>query len=602
MKIGKDCFLSILVELGVVLLVALLAPLLIRYLLLPSAVHHQYPLNVVFHTCDHDLHSVCSYPAATLDYEKNTLFSPDVTYYLNIQLKFADVANSKMLGLFQNVITVSDGNGKLLKQYTRSAYVKEPGLIAKASHVFFFPLYFLGFFYDYSTLTIPMTADYRESSDLPSTKLTYTIKDKFANIEDAELIVTARFGLIRHLLYYWPTSSFAIIFVVVVTAGCFLITAKIGYKEYKARCKAAIAKDKAQILTKFVKKEEDTKKISKKVVKTEEDSGIVRRRNVVCGNVSVVMSLLSDHASTQQPCLGFCGRSLLFNSSDGAAETTSCGPCPFGWRNTAKSICEQCGTPLEAYDWMYLLFVALLPLLLHMEFIRTARNNRSRYFEISEHLCVVLENVIACVVSVLIYPPTFTFLLNGCVKTSWKEWYPACYNPRVGYTNTMRCTYEVVFPLYSITFAHHLVLIVAILLLRSTLYCLLLYKTYNGQPFYYAIVSVPILAAVHSVFAGFLFYSFPWIVLIGSLWAMVFNLAQEVKRPFKDMLVRMVTSPTHVVFLSIIMLLLSFSVVALITPLDSVYRWLALCMVPVPLVFYIVTIPFSNPTMTMRLI
>lgn len=40
------------------------------YCLLPTAVHHQYPLNVVFHTCDHDLHSVCSFPSATLDYEQ----------------------------------------------------------------------------------------------------------------------------------------------------------------------------------------------------------------------------------------------------------------------------------------------------------------------------------------------------------------------------------------------------------------------------------------------------------------------------------------------------------------------------------------------------
>ncbi|KAF1751308.1 hypothetical protein GCK72_017862 [Caenorhabditis remanei] len=322
--------------------------------------------------------------------------------------------------------------------------------------------------------------------------------------------------------------------------------------------------------------------------------------------------MLSGHASTTQPaCLGFCGRTLLLgNHSEDVATATStsdstfsrCGPCSFGYRSNAASICESCDNPLQPYDWMYLLFVALLPLLLHMQFIRTARKYcRTRYYEVSEYLCVVLENVIACVIAVLIYPPQFSFFLNGCEKTGIKEWYPACYNPRIGYTKTMRCTYEVVFPLYSITFIHHIILIAAILILRSTLYCVLLYKAYNGKPFYSAIVSVPLLAVIHSIFSGVIFYSFPYILLIGSLWAMCLHLALEGKRPLKEMIVRLVTSPTHWVFLSITMLMLSFGVIALITPLEIAYRWTLLCVVPVPFIFYLLTIPFSNPTTTMRL-
>ncbi|EFP10871.1 hypothetical protein CRE_31095 [Caenorhabditis remanei] len=244
---GKECLLSILFELCVVLFIAAVTPLLIRYALLPTSVHHQYPLNVVFHTCDHDLHSVCSFPAATLEYEKNSLFSPNVAYYLNVRLKFADISNSKQLGLFQNVITITGENERILKQYTKTAYVKEPGLITKASRVFLFPLYFLGFFYDYSTLAIPMSADYLEKIDSPSTKLVFTVQDKFANIEEAELIVTARFGLIRHLLYYWPTTSYAAISLSFFAFGVFMIVAKLGYQEYSARAKSLIERDRLQI-------------------------------------------------------------------------------------------------------------------------------------------------------------------------------------------------------------------------------------------------------------------------------------------------------------------------------------------------------------------
>ncbi|EGT47024.1 hypothetical protein CAEBREN_24875 [Caenorhabditis brenneri] len=245
---GKECLLSILFELFVALLIAAVTPLLIRYFILPTSIHHQYPLNIIFHTCDHDLHSVCSFPAATLEYEKNSLFSPNIAYYLNVRLKFADIANSNKLGLFQNVITMIDENERVLKQYTKSAYVKEPGLIIKSSQVFLFPLYFLGFFYDYSSLAIPMSADYMEKIDAPSTKLVFTVQDKFASIEEAELIVTARFGFIRHVLYYWPTTSYTILFIAVFGIGVFLIVTKIGYLEYSARSKAALERDRAEIM------------------------------------------------------------------------------------------------------------------------------------------------------------------------------------------------------------------------------------------------------------------------------------------------------------------------------------------------------------------
>ncbi|CCD70269.1 Seipin [Caenorhabditis elegans] len=264
MRFGKDCFLSTLVELSVAIFIAAVTPLLIRYCLLPSSVHHQYQLNIVFQTCDHDLHSVCSFPAATLEYEKNSLFSPNVAYYLNVRLKFADVINTNKLGLFQNVITITDENQKILKQYTKSAYVKEAGLIQKAMHLFLFPFYFLGFFHDYSTLAIPMSADYLEGIDSPSTKLVFVVQDKFANIEEAELIVTARFGLIRHLLYYWPTTSYATIFVSTFVIGVFLIMTKIGYQEYTARTRAILEKEKEELSPRSSEKE------VKKEIKKEE--------------------------------------------------------------------------------------------------------------------------------------------------------------------------------------------------------------------------------------------------------------------------------------------------------------------------------------------
>ncbi|CAI5450331.1 unnamed protein product [Caenorhabditis angaria] len=292
-------------------------------------------------------------------------------------------------------------------------------------------------------------------------------------------------------------------------------------------------------------------------------------------------------------CLGYCGRYFEANSSD-----FSCRACPWGFRATSgeSSPCEPCQTQLPAYDWMYLLFVALLPLLLHFQFVRHGRRfSRHRYFDIAEYVCVLLENISAALISVLIYPPRFTFLLTSCEKSTMREWYPVLHNPRIGYSKTMKCSSEIVFPLYSLPFAHHLVLISAILIFRSILYCALLYKSSNGKPFYYSLISLPILAGVHSLFAGILFYSFPWILLTSSIMILVYHLAEQGKLAICDLLARLVSSPMHLTILLITTLLLSFSLTAIIIPLNFSYRWFCVGLVPIPLIVYIITLPFTHP-------
>ncbi|CAB3398400.1 unnamed protein product [Caenorhabditis bovis] len=235
-----DIVVSLVAELAVAALIAVCTPFLIRYFALPSSIYHHYPLNIGFQTCEHDLHSVCSFPSASLSYEPGELFSSGVSYYLNVRLKFADVATTKQLGLFQNVLSVIDGTGNTLKQYTKTAYIKEAGILTKACWVFFFPFYFAGFFHDYSSLEILMASDYIENYEHQSLKIVYTLQDKFANVEEAALVVTARFGLIRHFLYYWPTISFVIIFAAMFIGCCSLIAAKwaiLNWSAWKAEAR-----------------------------------------------------------------------------------------------------------------------------------------------------------------------------------------------------------------------------------------------------------------------------------------------------------------------------------------------------------------------------
>lgn len=201
------------VELAAILTISIIVPILIRHICLPKRINEEFPLNVGFETCKDDLHSVCSFPTATLSYNQADIFSPNVHYEVTIWLKFADVDNTVRLGLFQNIISFSDENGNVLKQFRKTSYLRTPSIFTKFTWIAFFPLYFLGAFHDYTTLEVTMTSNYVEQSMRQSVKMMFTLEDKFANIEEAKFIIVARFGIIRHVLYYWPLTTYFILFV-----------------------------------------------------------------------------------------------------------------------------------------------------------------------------------------------------------------------------------------------------------------------------------------------------------------------------------------------------------------------------------------------------
>ena len=43
--------------------------------------------------------------------------------------------------------------------------------------------------------------------------------------------------------------------------------------------------------------------------------------------------------------------------------------CPRGERTNMQKVCERCTESPELYDWLYLGFMAMLPLVLHWFFI-----------------------------------------------------------------------------------------------------------------------------------------------------------------------------------------------------------------------------------------
>lgn len=77
--------------------------------------------------------------------------------------------------------------------------------------------------------------------------------------------------------------------------------------------------------------------------------------------------------SIVRTCPGlYCGRTELQDGS-----WSECGACPRGFRTNATSYCVECSDEPTLYDWQYLGFMVLLPLVLHWFFIdMVAAGNR----------------------------------------------------------------------------------------------------------------------------------------------------------------------------------------------------------------------------------
>lgn len=56
----------------------------------------------------------------------------------------------------------------------------------------------------------------------------------------------------------------------------------------------------------------------------------------------------------------YCGRMPLGNDTFG-----DCGACARGWKRDVDSICQPCDSPLLNYDWSFLVFSIIVPLLIH---------------------------------------------------------------------------------------------------------------------------------------------------------------------------------------------------------------------------------------------
>uniref|UniRef100_A0A671M6A4 JNK1/MAPK8-associated membrane protein-like n=1 Tax=Sinocyclocheilus anshuiensis TaxID=1608454 RepID=A0A671M6A4_9TELE len=315
----------------------------------------------------------------------------------------------------------------------------------------------------------------------------------------------------------------------------------------------------------------------------------------------------------------YCGRTIINDSFEG-----ECGVCPRGQRTNYEKICEECSGSPELYDWLYLGFMAMLPLVLHWFFIEwySGKKSSSALFQ---HITALFECTAAAIVTLLLNDPVGQLSIRSCEVKVLSDWYTMLYNPSPDYVTTLHCTQEAVFPLYTIVLIYYAFCLVFMMLLRPLLVKKIacgLGKTDRFRSIYAALYFFPILTVLQAVGGGLLYYAFPYIILVLSLVTLaVYMSASEIQVNtlctvffphnafyfiFKDVLKLFVTylpqsfknlvaKKKRLVVLFSHWLLHAYGIIS-ISRLDKLGQDLPLlALVPGPALFYLLTARFTEP-------
>ncbi|CAH2328752.1 JNK1 MAPK8-associated membrane isoform X1 [Pelobates cultripes] len=297
----------------------------------------------------------------------------------------------------------------------------------------------------------------------------------------------------------------------------------------------------------------------------------------------------------QRTCFGlYCGKPIV--AINGTTEIYGdCGVCPRGQRtNITTKICQKCMESPELYDWLYLGFMAMLPLILHWFFIEwySGKKSSSALFQ---HITALLECTAAALITLLVNEPVGYLYIRSCRVQMLSDWYTMLYNPSPDYVNTIHCTQEAVYPLYTIVFIYYAFCLVLMMLLRPLLIKKIacgLGKSDRFKSIYAALYFFPILTVIQAVGGGLLYYAFPYIILVLSLITLAIYMSASEIESFKDLLVkkkRLVVLLSH-------WLIHAYGIIS-ISKVEKLERDLPLlALIPGPTLFYLLTAKFTDPT------
>lgn len=293
--------------------------------------------------------------------------------------------------------------------------------------------------------------------------------------------------------------------------------------------------------------------------------------------------------SSMLKCMGtYCGRTI-----DQYGNYSDCGACASGYRVDENDFCQRCTGEPSFYDWMYLVFMAVVSLALNWFFIDVSNKRKSRQLLVL-HVSALIETVVSGICALLVVSPVGSLHITSCPVSQLSDWYTLVYNPTPDYVNVIHCTQEAVYPLYTLVFVYYAFSLASMVLVRPLLSAKFV-PHHGTKSIYAALFFYPVLVCLHAVLAGLIYYSYPYILLTVSVITNAIHLSLFKEQSSLELFKAHLKDSRNVVILLCHWVLHAFGIISLTQLKIPVLHLPLLCLIPLPALIYIVTVKFTDP-------
>ncbi|XP_078371233.1 JNK1/MAPK8-associated membrane protein-like [Oculina patagonica] len=297
-------------------------------------------------------------------------------------------------------------------------------------------------------------------------------------------------------------------------------------------------------------------------------------------------SLQRNTNGASESCPGqYCGRIIEDNGKIG-----DCGACPRGY-GTNGTVCLECSSSPDLYDWLYLGFMALLSLIFHWFFIDFFAKRAERKCIFVLCLSAFVESALAAIFSLLASKPRGSLSLTSCKSKEIADWYTIFFNPKPDYVNTLHCTQEAVYPLYTIVLMYYALSVGLLFLFRP----IISHQFCGGQgraSTYAALYFLPCLAVLHALFGGLIYYSYPYATLVISVLSTATVLAKNKVTHVRQL----IRSKRHVTIIMAHWLAHAYGILAVTQLSNPPIHGPMFTLVLAPVLFFLLTHSFTEPS------
>lgn len=166
------------------------------------------------------------------------------------------------------------------------------------------------------------------------------------------------------------------------------------------------------------------------------------------------------------------------------------------------------------------------------------------------YFSAITEVGLSALLTVFLSEPMFRFDIYSCGVSSLSDWYTYLFNPSPRYEGTLVCTAERVYPLQTMVLVFYVFCITIMLLLRPFVNERCKPKIEKASlAIYYALYAFPLLALIHSLFGGLVYFAFPYLCLVISCGANACHFAMKLDQSAKSLLITSLTDLRNIIII-----------------------------------------------------